>query len=89
MRNIDKIYIDGQFVTPKGTEMADLHNPSTEEKIGTVQLAGVEDAREAIAAAKRVMEGDVYAGFQTPAMLFGPMFATDIAGTRIIDLPNR
>ncbi|EPR23305.1 aldehyde dehydrogenase family protein [Agrobacterium radiobacter] len=53
MRNIDKIYIDGQFVTPKGTEMADLHNPSTEEKIGTVQLAGVEDAREAIAAAKR------------------------------------
>lgn len=53
MRNIDKIYIDGQFVTPKGTEMADLHNPSTEEKIGTVRLAGVEDTRDAIAAAKR------------------------------------
>lgn len=53
MRNIDKIYIDGQFVTPKGTEMADLHNPSTEEKIGTVRLAGVEDARDAVAAAKR------------------------------------
>ena len=53
MRNIDKIYIDGQFVTPKGTETGDLHNPSTEEKIGTVRLAGVEDAQEAIAAAKR------------------------------------
>ncbi len=53
MRNIDKIYIEGQFVTPKGAEMADLHNPSTEEKIGTVRLAGVEDAQEAIAAAKR------------------------------------
>lgn len=43
----------------------------------------------AVAAAKRVMEGDAYAGFQTPAMLFGPMFAADIAGTRIIDLPSR
>ncbi len=53
MRDIDKIYIDGQFVTPRGKETADLYNPSTEEKIGTVQLAGVEDAREAIAAAKR------------------------------------
>lgn len=53
MRNIDKIYIDGQFVTPKGTEMADLHNPSTEEKIGTVRLGGAEDAGEAVAAAKR------------------------------------
>ncbi len=53
MRNIDKIYIEGQFVTPKGTEMADLHNPSTEEKIGTVRLASVEDARDAVAAAKR------------------------------------
>ncbi|WHT44388.1 aldehyde dehydrogenase family protein [Ochrobactrum sp. SSR] len=53
MRNIDKIYIEGQFVTPKGNEMADLHNPSTEEKIGTVRLAGAEDAREAVAAAKR------------------------------------
>ena len=35
MHLIDKIYIDGEFVTPKGTETADLHNPSTEEKIGT------------------------------------------------------
>jgi len=53
MRNIDKIYIDGEFVTPKGTETSDLHNPSTEETIGTVRLAGVEEAREAVAAAKR------------------------------------
>ncbi len=53
MRDINKIYIDGQFVTPQGNETADLHNPSTEEKIGTARLAGVEDAREAVAAAKR------------------------------------
>ncbi|MBP2561932.1 aldehyde dehydrogenase (NAD+) [Neorhizobium galegae] len=53
MRNIDKIYINGSFVTPRGSETADLHNPSTEEKIGTVSLGGMEDAREAVAAAKR------------------------------------
>ncbi|NKJ09691.1 aldehyde dehydrogenase family protein [Rhizobium sp. SG741] len=53
MRDIDTIYIDGQFVTPKGTETADLYNPSTEERIGTVRLGGVEDARDAVAAAKR------------------------------------
>ncbi|MDF1631439.1 aldehyde dehydrogenase family protein [Mycoplana sp. MJR14] len=53
MRIIDKVYIDGSFVTPKGSETADLYNPSTEEKIGTVRLGGIEDAHEAIAAAKR------------------------------------
>ncbi|MBY3591381.1 aldehyde dehydrogenase family protein [Rhizobium bangladeshense] len=53
MRNIDTIYIDGRFVTPNGTETIDLHNPSTEEKIGTVRLGDAEDAQEAVAAAKR------------------------------------
>ncbi|MBW9070077.1 aldehyde dehydrogenase family protein [Agrobacterium pusense] len=53
MRIIDKAYIDGGFVTPRGSEIADLYNPCTEEKIGTVRLGGIEDACEAIAAAKR------------------------------------
>ncbi|WP_337269590.1 aldehyde dehydrogenase family protein [Oryzifoliimicrobium ureilyticus] len=53
MRTIDKIYIDGEFVTPKGAETADLYNPSTEEKIGRVRLGNREDAHDAIAAAKR------------------------------------
>ncbi len=53
MHTIEKIYIDGQFIIPHGTETADLFNPSTEEKIGTVRLGDVEDARAAIAAAKR------------------------------------
>ena len=53
MRIIDKIYIDGGFVTPRGSETADLYNPCTEEKIGTVRLGDVEDARAAVAAAKR------------------------------------
>jgi len=53
MRNITQVYIDGAFVTPHGEETADLFNPSTEEKIGTVRLGDREDARAAIAAAKR------------------------------------
>src|SRR5258706_975834 len=52
MRLIDKIYIDGSFVTPHGTELFDLHNPATAQVIGRVRLADEEDARAAIAAAK-------------------------------------
>ncbi|MDE1994342.1 MAG: aldehyde dehydrogenase family protein [Rhizobiaceae bacterium] len=53
MRIIDKIYIDGAFVTPHGEEMFDLFNPATGQVIGKVQLGDQEDARRAIAAAKR------------------------------------
>src|ERR1700761_7233797 len=53
MRIIDRIYIDGRFVTPPGTDYGDLFNPATEEVIGRVRLADEEDARAAVAAAKR------------------------------------
>jgi aldehyde dehydrogenase (NAD+) len=53
MHSIDKIYIDGAFVTPHGEERFELFNPATEEVIGTVRLADEEDTRRAIAAAKR------------------------------------
>ncbi len=53
MQIIDKIYIDGAFVTPHGDEMFDLFNPATEQVIGQVRLADAQDARHAIAAAKR------------------------------------
>ena len=53
MRIIDRIYIDGQFVAPHGAEFGELFNPATEERIGRVRLADAEDARRAIAAAKR------------------------------------
>lgn len=52
MQLIDKIYINGEFVTPHGTELFELFNPATEEVIGTVRLADVEDTQRAIAAAK-------------------------------------
>jgi aldehyde dehydrogenase (NAD+) len=53
MRSIDTIYVDGQFVTPHGEEVFDLHNPTTGQVIGRVRLGDAEDARRAIAAAKR------------------------------------
>lgn len=53
MRSIDKIYIDGAFRTPHGTEPFTLMNPSTAMPIGSVILADEEDAKAAIAAAKR------------------------------------
>ena len=53
MRNIDKIYIDGAFVTPHGIDHLDLFNPATEAKIGSVRLGDAEDLRMAVAAAKR------------------------------------
>jgi aldehyde dehydrogenase (NAD+) len=52
MNTIDTIYINGQFVTPHGTEMFDLINPTTGQLGGQVRLGDVEDTRRAIAAAK-------------------------------------
>jgi aldehyde dehydrogenase (NAD+) len=53
MQIIEQIYIDGAFVTPHGDEYFDLFNPATGQVIGRVRLADAEDARKAIAAAKR------------------------------------
>jgi aldehyde dehydrogenase (NAD+) len=55
MRQIDRIYIDGQFVEPHGTELFDLHNPATGAVIGRVRLGDQEDARRAIVAATRAV----------------------------------
>lgn len=53
MRNIDKIYMDGAFVQPHGTEQFDLFNPATENRIGVVRLGDAEDVRMAVAAARK------------------------------------
>ena len=52
MQQIDKIYINGEFVTPHGEQLFELYNPATEGVIGTVRLADEVDAERAIAAAK-------------------------------------
>ena len=53
MKTITKHYIDGEFVESRGREVMDIVNPTTGKVIAHVTLAGEEDARRAIAAAKR------------------------------------
>ncbi|WP_026705337.1 aldehyde dehydrogenase family protein [Flavobacterium soli] len=53
MKTIDKIYINGAFVTPKGTDLFNLISPTTNEKLGEVRLGNEEDTQNAIAAAKK------------------------------------
>ena len=53
MKTITKHYIDGAFVESHGREVMDIVNPSNGKVIARVTLADEEDARRAIAAAKR------------------------------------
>jgi aldehyde dehydrogenase (NAD+) len=52
---INQVYIDGEFVTPHGTELFDLFNPATGQVIAQVQLADEVDTAAAVAAAKRAL----------------------------------
>ena len=53
MNTITKHYIDGVFVESHGREVMDVINPTNRTVIAQVTLADEEDARRAIAAAKR------------------------------------
>jgi aldehyde dehydrogenase (NAD+) len=79
MHRIDKIYIDGAFVTPHGEERFELFNPATEEVIGTVRLADDEDARGAIAAARRALPGWSHTTLSERAALLRRMHAAMVA----------
>ena len=50
---INKFYIDGEFVTPNGKEKIDLINPATEEKVGHVLSGSEIDVNKAVNAAKQ------------------------------------
>jgi aldehyde dehydrogenase (NAD+) len=52
MKTVNRIYVNGEFVSPHGTEIYELINPSTNQKIGQVTLADVTDTKNAIAAAQ-------------------------------------
>jgi len=56
MKRINQIYINGEFVTPHGTEIVDLINPTTNEKIGEVVLGDEEDTKKAVVAAKQAFK---------------------------------
>jgi aldehyde dehydrogenase (NAD+) len=53
MKTITKHYIDGAFVESHGREVMDIISPTNRKLIGRVTLGDEEDARRAIAAARR------------------------------------
>jgi aldehyde dehydrogenase (NAD+) len=55
MRNIEHIYINGQFVVPNGTATFPLMNPATGASIGQVRLGDASDIDAAVAAAKAAL----------------------------------
>jgi aldehyde dehydrogenase (NAD+) len=52
----DKLYINGQWVTPNGAGMIDVINSTTEEVMGRVPECSPEDVDAAVAAAKAAFE---------------------------------
>src|SRR5256885_1178248 len=52
----DKLYIDGEWVDPAGTETIDVVNASTEEVMGRIPQGTPEDVDRAVAAARRAFE---------------------------------
>jgi hypothetical protein len=56
VRAFDRAYINGKFVTPHGTQIVDLVNPTDNTVIGKVTMADEIDTRQAIAAAKEAFK---------------------------------
>jgi aldehyde dehydrogenase (NAD+) len=52
MKNSDKFYINGEWVSPSTSEMLDVINPATTEVMGTIAMGGKADVDNAVAAAK-------------------------------------
>jgi aldehyde dehydrogenase (NAD+) len=56
MKTLDKVYVNGMFITPHGIETLELTNPATGELITKVTLADEVDTRQAIQAARVAFE---------------------------------
>ena len=50
MQNLQKFYIDGQWVAPQSSKKMPVVNPATEEVIGEVILGNEEDVNIAVKA---------------------------------------
>ncbi|CAM3417344.1 aldehyde dehydrogenase [Nocardioides dubius] len=53
----DEVYLDGSWVTPAGSERAAVIEAATEQQLGTVAMASVEDVDRAVASARRALSG--------------------------------
>jgi aldehyde dehydrogenase (NAD+) len=56
LRVPDGLYIDGEFVQLRGGAREEIINPANEQSIGSVQIAGVREAQEAIRAARAAFD---------------------------------
>ncbi|MEX6688830.1 aldehyde dehydrogenase family protein [Danxiaibacter flavus] len=56
MKQISKMYINGEFYTPHGTEVIDIINPANQQVIGRAVLADEQDTIRAIESAKKAFE---------------------------------
>ena len=56
MKQLNQIYINGEFVTPHGTRTLDLLSPVTNEKVAQVTLGDEVDTQNAIVAAKKAFK---------------------------------
>ena len=56
MKQVNKIYINGKFVNPHGTEILEIINPSDNKKIGEAILADETDVRNAVVTAKEAFK---------------------------------
>jgi len=52
----DRVYINGKWIDPHGSEYADVTNASTEDVIGRVRLGDATDADQAVRAARAAFE---------------------------------
>jgi len=53
----DKVYIDGAWVAPSGTDTIDVVNATTEQVMGTIPQCAPDDADKAVKAARAAFDG--------------------------------
>jgi aldehyde dehydrogenase (NAD+) len=53
---LDKLFINGSWITPAAAQVMNVISPSTEEIVATVALPGIKDADLAVAAARRAFD---------------------------------
>ena len=61
MMTIDKLYIDGEWIAPAGTQTMPIMNPAHNSRIGTLSLGNADDVDRAVAAARRAFETYAFA----------------------------
>ncbi len=56
MTDYDKLFIGGRWAAPSTDERLEVFSPATEERVGSVPVAGPQDIDAAVAAARRAFD---------------------------------